>query len=99
MRTFRAAAQHTNFTRAAEELRVSQSAVSQQIRQLEKTLGIVLFDRAGPVVRLTDDGRRLAYAVTDGLAIIEEALGKMGARTRDNRLELRAISSFSFFTL
>ena len=99
MRTFRAAAKHSNFTRAAEELRVSQSAVSQQIRQLEKTLGIVLFDRAGPVVRLTDDGRRLAYAVTDGLAIIEEALGKMGARTRDNRLKLRAISSFSFFTL
>ena len=51
------------------------------------------------MVRLTDDGRRLAYAVTDGLAIIEEALGKMGSRTRDNRLELRAISSFSFFTL
>ena len=99
MRTFRAAAKHSNFTRAADELWVSQSAVSQQIRQLEKTLGTVLFDRAGPVVRLTEDGRRLAYAVTDGLAIIEEALGKMGARPRDSRLELRAISSFSFFTL
>ena len=94
MRTFSIAAKHSNFTRAAEELRVSQSAVSQQIRQLEKTLGKALFERAGPVVRLTDDGRRLAFAVTDGLAIIEEALSKMGARPRDNRLELRAISSF-----
>ena len=94
MRTFRIAAKHSNFTRAAEELWVSQSAVSQQIRQLEKTLGKVLFERAGPIVRLTDDGRRLAFAVTDGLAIIEEALSKMGARPRDNRLELRAISSF-----
>ena len=73
---------------------MSQSAVSQQIRQLEKTLGKTLFERSGPVVRLTDDGRRLASAVTDGLAIIEEALGEMGALPRDNRLELRAISSF-----
>ena len=46
------------------------------------------------MVRLTDDGRRLTDAVADGLAIIEEALVKMGTRPHEHRLELRAISSF-----
>ncbi len=51
-----AVAEQGNFTRAAEVLHVSQPTLSQQIRQLEETLGTVLLDRSGRRVRLTDAG-------------------------------------------
>src|ERR1700736_851018 len=51
-----AVAEHRNFTRAAEALHVSQPALSQQIRQLEETLGVLLFDRSGRAIQLTDAG-------------------------------------------
>ncbi|MBN3818827.1 transcriptional regulator CynR, partial [Paraburkholderia sp. Se-20369] len=53
---FLAVAEHHSFTRAAAALHVSQPALSQQIRQLEETLGAQLFDRTGRVTRLTDAG-------------------------------------------
>lgn len=49
-------AQHRNFTRAAEELHVSQPTLSQQIKQLEESLGAQLLDRSGRIVQLTDAG-------------------------------------------
>ncbi|WP_250517650.1 transcriptional regulator CynR, partial [Caballeronia sp. INDeC2] len=48
--------EHRNFTRAAEALNVSQSALSQKVRQLEDELGAQLFDRSGRMVQLTDAG-------------------------------------------
>ncbi|MDR3443652.1 MULTISPECIES: transcriptional regulator CynR [unclassified Dyella] len=53
---FLAVADHGGFTRAAAALHVSQPALSQQIRQLEETLGTPLFDRSGRTTRLTDAG-------------------------------------------
>ena len=94
LRAFDAAARHSNFTRAAEELSISQPAVSQQIRLLEEFLGRRLFERAGPIVRLTQDGRRLASAVADGLARIDYELGMFRARSQDHCLEVRAVSTF-----
>ncbi|MCG5074716.1 transcriptional regulator CynR [Paraburkholderia tagetis] len=48
--------EHRNFTRAADALCVSQSALSQRVRQLEEEVGAQLFDRSGRVVRVTDFG-------------------------------------------
>ncbi|MCT7367673.1 transcriptional regulator CynR [Mycolicibacterium llatzerense] len=60
LRYLLAVAEHGNFSRAAEELNVSQPTLSQQIKQLENTLGVQLLDRSGRTVRLTDAGA--AYA-------------------------------------
>ncbi len=62
-----AVADHANFTRAAESLHISQPTLSQQIKQLERTLGVILLDRSGRTVRLTDAGE--AYAQHARLAL------------------------------
>ena len=74
---FIAVAEQGGFTRAAAMLHVSQPALSQQIRQLEETLGVQLFDRSGRNTRLTDSGKVwLIYArrVLQGLAEGQRAL-------------------------
>ncbi|WP_455826308.1 transcriptional regulator CynR [Pseudomonas graminis] len=61
---FLAVAEHQGFTRAAAALHVSQPALSQQVRQLEESLGAQLFDRSGRMTRLTDAGEvYLRYAL------------------------------------
>jgi LysR family transcriptional regulator, cyn operon transcriptional activator len=69
-----AVAEQGNFTRAAETLRVSQPALSQQIRQLEDDLGGQLFDRSGRTVRLTDFG--LAYVGYARQALLDLEAGQ-----------------------
>ncbi len=56
---FRTVARHLSYTRAAEELYLSQPAVSQQIRTLEQTLGVRLFERRGRGIVLTIAGKKL----------------------------------------
>jgi DNA-binding transcriptional LysR family regulator len=63
LRTIVAVAQHRSLTKAGEELYLSQSAVSQQIRRLEEELGIEVFRRTSRSVELTAQGRViLGYA-------------------------------------
>lgn len=59
LKTFRVVAELTSFTRAAEQLHLAQSSVSAQIRGLEEELKVMLFDRIGRRVLLTDAGRKL----------------------------------------
>jgi len=59
LRVFRAVAQHLNFSRAAEELLLTQPAVTQQIKTLEDEFGVPLFDRGGGHITLTAGGRAL----------------------------------------
>lgn len=59
MRVFRSVAQHLNFSRAAEELLLSQPAVTQQVKALEDELGVPLFDRGGGHIQLTPGGKAL----------------------------------------
>lgn len=59
IRAFLAVSRHANFTRAAQELHISQSALTVQIQQLEEALGVKLFDRNKRRVVLTDAGRQV----------------------------------------
>ncbi|MFE9400882.1 transcriptional regulator CynR [Streptomyces sp. NPDC006530] len=61
LRYLLAVAEQGSFTRAAEELRVSQPTLSQQVKQLERTVGVQLLDRTGRSVRLTDAGEAYAH--------------------------------------
>lgn len=63
LRTFEVAARRSSFTKAAEELHMTQGAVSHQIRQLESQIGIALFRRETRKISLTEAGERL-YRVT-----------------------------------
>ena len=69
-----AVAEHRNFTRAAEALHVSQPALSQQIKQLEETLGVQLFDRTGRTIRPTDMGT--AYIEYARRALVDLEAGR-----------------------
>lgn len=69
---FLAVAEHQGFTQAAAALHVSQPALSQQVRQLEESLGAQLFDRSGRKTRLTDAGEvYLRYALRASQALQE----------------------------
>jgi DNA-binding transcriptional LysR family regulator len=59
LKVFQAAARHGSFTRAAEELFLTQPTVSMQIKQLTKTVGLPLFEQVGRRLYLTDAGREL----------------------------------------
>ncbi|WP_425424199.1 transcriptional regulator CynR [Streptomyces chattanoogensis] len=61
LRYLLAVAEHGSFTRAAEELRISQPTLSQQVKQLERTVGAQLLDRTGRTVRLTDAGQTYVH--------------------------------------
>lgn len=65
LKGFEAAARHLSFTRAAEELFLTQSAVSRQIQTLEQQLGVRLFHRATRSLRLTPEGERLLRTVSE----------------------------------
>ena len=79
VRVFEAAARLENFSRAAEELGMTQAAVSYQVRQLEDRVGQPLFVRERGRVRLSDAGRRLAPAISTALADIAAAFADLSA--------------------
>lgn len=72
-RAFEAAARYLNFTAAADELGLTQSAVSQQVRSLEVRLGVQLFLRKPRGLALTDDGRKLLPKVGSALETLAAA--------------------------
>jgi LysR family glycine cleavage system transcriptional activator len=82
LRAFAEVAQLLSFTRAAEALHVTQSAVSQQVAQLEQRLGKRLIERSGRTLRLTESGEMLAAACQRGFGVIDSALRRV-ARAGD----------------
>lgn len=83
LRGFVAAARHLSFTRAAEELFLTQSAISRQVQALEDALGVRLFVRGVRTLALTAEGARLARAAQgwlDDYAALADALRARGPR-------------------
>ncbi|QEL54521.1 LysR family transcriptional regulator [Chromobacterium paludis] len=74
---FEAAARHGNFSRAADELCLSQSAISHQVQQLEQQLGQPLFRRVGRGVELTVAGEVLQQSVRRALDNLQGGLGRI----------------------
>lgn len=89
LRAFLTVAKHRSFTHAAEELFLTQSAVSQQIRALETALGIALFVRERHTVELTDAGRTLLPRAQEILALADSARALIaGPRALAGRLRI-----------
>lgn len=79
LRSFEAAGRHLSFSKAAEELFVSQAAISRQIRELETFLCQPLFERHHRRVELTDTGRRLLAQLVRSFDDIDKLLSKLVA--------------------
>ena len=77
IRAFESAARLLSFSRAADELSVTQSAVSRQIQKLEAELGQPLFARSGPRLKLTDRGREYYTVVQQGLGVIKRGTERL----------------------
>ncbi|KPP97504.1 LysR substrate-binding domain-containing protein [Marinobacter sp. HL-58] len=91
---FEAVARLNSFSLAAEELAVSQSAVSHQIKQLETYLGEKLFWRSGRTLALTDEGRQYLDGVGSALLQIERVSEQLLGH-EESRLRLSVFSSFA----
>jgi len=96
LKALEAAARHGSFTRAADELNVTQSAVSHQIRHLEALWGLALFDREARPLALTKAGTALAPVARDFFARLSATLQSL--RHEDDRGALR-ISMLESFAL
>ncbi len=93
---FEAAARHESYTRAAQELALTQSAVSRQITALETFLGITLFRRTRHGVALTDRGADYARQVGPWLQTLEQdTLDVMSSPGRSSTLKLAAVPTFA----
>ncbi|SMF54058.1 transcriptional regulator [Tistlia consotensis] len=96
---FEAAARHGSFTRAAEELNVSQPAVSAAVRQLEAALGTALFRRGHRSVALTEVGLRFQADVTLGLAHIRASAERIALEHRAPHVTLSVSTAFANYWL
>lgn len=92
---FEAAARHSSFRRAAEELNLTQSAVSHQVKALEAFLGIALFERQANRIALTAEGRAYLGDVLDSLERLEAGSRRaQGEATGIERLAVRGTPAF-----
>lgn len=86
LKGFEAAARHLSFTRAGEELFLTQSAISREVKRLEEQLGVALFSRTNRNLSLTDAGRSLYSAVSESLRLVNEAIDHLAASKRAQTL-------------
>jgi len=95
LRSFESAGRLKSFTAAAEELFVSQAAVSRQIRDLEILLGQPLFERVHRGVVLTDHGEKLLAVLTSSFDAIDGALTNITEATVTERVAISSEPSFA----
>ena len=95
LRCFEAAARSGSFSRAAEELNVTQSAVSHQVRQLEDWFGLALFDRQGRQTLPTPKGQELARSLAEAFDIMAAACRRLQQSESGPALTIAALPSFA----
>lgn len=95
LRVFEVAARHLSFSAAAEELRVTPSAISQQVRLLEHRLGHALFQRLPRGLRLTGAGEALVPVCRESFERLDSALLELFGDRRDNRLIVRVAAGYA----
>ncbi len=95
LRYFESAARHKSYSKAAEELFITQAAISQKLRQLENHIGCKLFVRRGREMHLTDKGQMLYQHIDDGFRHIITGLNRIQNEPLEGLLNLSAPRSFS----
>jgi LysR family transcriptional regulator, low CO2-responsive transcriptional regulator len=99
LKVFESVARHLSFSRAAEELYLTQPAVSMQIKQLEENVGLPLFEQMGKKIYLTDAGNELYYysrGISQQLADMELALDELKGLER-GKLNISVVSTANYF--
>jgi DNA-binding transcriptional LysR family regulator len=99
LHTFEAAARHMSFTKAGEELFLSQSAVSRQVQQLEESIGAPLFERRHRALLLTEPGRIMRRAVEDSLERLRDAAARVRSSADRRHVTLTCTPGFASFWL
>src|SRR5262249_25097523 len=95
LKSFEAAARHESFTRAAEELGVTQGAVSHQVKALEAELGVKLFNRERQRLNITGAGREYLAVVRDALDRIAVGTERLVQRQHAGALTLSTSPDFA----
>src|SRR5690554_2563 len=95
LRVFECAARHGSFTKAAEELFVSQSAVSRQIATLEEYLEVKLFIREQGGIRLTREGEQYQSDIGPAFSSIASATERIKRSASASPLKIRVYSTFA----
>jgi LysR family glycine cleavage system transcriptional activator len=95
LRAFEAAARHLSFTKAAEELHVTQAAISHQIKALEEHVGVALFERRNKAVLLTEAGQLCLPGLREGFDRLAEAMDGIRRRADANMLSVTTTPSFA----
>ncbi|KLU14373.1 MULTISPECIES: transcriptional regulator GcvA [Xenorhabdus] len=95
LRVFDAAARHLSFTKAAEELFVTQAAVSHQMKSLEDFLGLKLFRRRNRSLLLTEEGQSYYLDIKEIFTAINDATRKLQARSAKGALTVSLSPSFA----
>ncbi len=90
LRAFEAAARHQSISKAAAELNVSHSVVSQHVKNLEAWLGTDLFNRSGNRIELSDDGRALLPRISGGFQTLTDACSDLLRATQKGTLTVSA---------
>lgn len=95
LRAFEAAARLGSLTKAGWELRVGQTAISHQIKLLEKDLGFPLFDRLPRGIALTEEAQALLPVLTDALSRISDKMHQLRAGGTAEIVTIGVVSSFA----
>ena len=95
LRVFEAAARHLSFKEAANELSITQAAVSHQIKSLEDYLGVQLFKRAGRGVQLTEAARAALPRLREGFDALAAAVETIHVRADETDLQITAPPVFT----